>query len=166
MKQMELLGIRIELQGNVPVAILREMEGSRALPIYIGGPEARAIAEALEGHVPARPMTHDLLRDVLGETGFRVVRVDITELQRHTFFAEIELAGDESVHRISSRPSDAIALAVRCGSPIFADDDVLDEAGIPDFQDVADERDDENDIELVDEFKRFIEEVAPEDFAN
>jgi uncharacterized protein len=140
---MELVGVRVELPTNNPIVLLREVEGERrVLPIFIGGPEATAIAYALENLVPPRPQTHDLMKNVLEELGARVRRIEVTELVEHTFYAEIELETGGQVRRISSRPSDAIALAVRIGAQIFASEDV------------------------VAEFREFIESVNPEDFAS
>jgi bifunctional DNase/RNase len=159
---MELLGVRVELPSNSPIVLLRETGGERrVLPIYIGGPEATAIAFALEQVATPRPMTHDLLKNVLDELGARVQRILVTELRDHTFFAELELNLGGRVHRVSSRPSDAIALAVRSGTPIFADESVLEEAGQTPGAD-----DDDDPEELVEHFKQFIDEVNPEDFAS
>src|ERR687893_60670 len=136
---MELLGVRVELPANTPILLLRETGGAkRVLPIYIGGPEAAAIAYALEGVESPRPLTHDLLKAVLGELGARLVKVTVTDLVEHTFYAELDLQVGDRHHLVSSRPSDAIALAVRTGTPIFAADEVRD----------------------------FIERVNPDDFAS
>src|SRR5918997_2819877 len=127
---MELLGVRVELPANTPILLLRKTAGAkRVLPIYIGGPEAAAIAYALEGGESPRPLTHDLLKAVLGELGATLVKVTVTDLVEHTFYAELDLQVGDRHHLVSSRPSDAIALAVRTGTPIFAADKVLDEAG-------------------------------------
>ena len=153
---MELLGVRLELPQNAPVVLLREQAGERrVLPIYIGPEEAKAIALALEGVVTPRPMSHDLMRDLVVSLGAEVQRVVVTELRDSTFFAEIELSVAGDVQRVSSRPSDAIALAVRVDAGIFATPDVLDAAASP----VEDQN------QIVDEFREFIEQVNPEDFA-
>jgi bifunctional DNase/RNase len=158
---MELLGVRLELPANAPVVLLREQGGARrVLPIYIGPEEAKAIALALDGITTPRPMTHDLMRDLLSALGASVQRVVLTELRDSTFFAEIELALAGQVHRVSSRPSDAIALAVRLEASIFASNDVLDDAASP-AGDGAEEQD-----QIVDEFRQFIEQVNPEDFSS
>ncbi len=131
------------------------------LPIYIGTNEAAAIAYALENVPVPRPMTHDLLRDILEELGAEPRRIVVTELREHTFYAEIELVIGKATHRVSSRPSDAIALAARTGTPIYAEEQVLAVAG----QAAADVADGEPESEeLVDEFREFIEHVSPEDF--
>ncbi len=111
---MDLLGVRLELPANAPVVLLREQEGERrVLPIYIDSPEAKAIALGQEGRPMSRPMTHDLLRDMITALGATVVRVTITELREGTFYAEVDLGVAGRSHVVSSRPSDAIALAVR-----------------------------------------------------
>src|SRR5437016_8047797 len=116
---MHLVGVRVELPTNNPIVLLREAEGEhRVLPIFIGAPEATAIAFALQGVVTQRPMTHDLMRDLLGELQVKVDRIVITDLRDGTFFAEIELTAAGARHAVSSRPSDAIALAARLGTPI------------------------------------------------
>lgn len=158
---MELVGVRVELPNSSPIALLREREGDRrVLPIFIGAPEATAIAFALEEVVTPRPMTHDLFRSVLDDLGVSVERVTVTELRDGVFHAELELNGRDGVHTISSRPSDALALAARTGSPIYADDDLLAEAG---YVEVDDEPDD---TRVVEEFKEFIDSVNPEDFGS
>lgn len=164
MQPLELLGVRVEQPANMPVLLLRELSGDqRVLPIYIGNPEAASIALALDGDVPARPLTHDLLRNVLVELGAEVVQVVITELQEHTFFAELHLRLAGVAHVVSCRPSDAVALAVRAGTPLFAADEVLAVAGKASEPDVDDESDDTPD-EILEEFRAFIEDVRPEDF--
>ena len=159
---MELLGVRLELPANAPVVLLREHGGGRrVLPIYIGPEEAKAIALALDGVTTPRPMTHDLMRDLLVTLGASVQRVVLTELRDSTFFAEVELMLSGRVHRVSSRPSDAIALAVRVEAAIFASDEVLDDAGTPAVDGQPEEQD-----QIVDEFRQFIEHVNPEDFSS
>jgi bifunctional DNase/RNase len=161
---MELLGVRLELPANAPVVLLREQGGERrVLPIYIGPEEARAIALALEGVSTPRPMTHDLFRDVLGAVEVSIERITVTDLRESTFFAEIHLrtASGETV-TVSSRPSDAVALAVRVDAPIFAAEPVLAEAAMP----AAEEGEEEEQEEIVDQFRQFIDEVNPEDFAS
>ncbi len=162
MSEMELVGVRVEKPTNTPIALLRELDGNgRLLPIFIGGPEATAIAFAVEEVVTPRPMTHDLLQKVLEDLGASLERIEITELRDGTFFAELVLHAADGVHRVSSRPSDAIALALRTGSPIYAADEVLDEAGY-----VEAEPEEEEEEEVVEQFKEFIDSVNPEDFAS
>jgi hypothetical protein len=158
---MELLGVRLELPANAPVVLLREQAGDRVLPIYIGPEEAKAIALALERVPVPRPMTHDLFRDTVVALGASVTRVTVTELRDRTFFAELELEIEGRTVRISSRPSDAIALAVRVEAPIFASEEVLDEAAAAPEED----GDPEEQEEIVDQFREFIDQVNPDDFA-
>src|SRR5947209_2918873 len=157
---MQLVGVRVELPTNNPIVLLRETKGEhRVLPIFIGAVEATAIAFALQGVVTQRPMTHDLMRDLLGALEVNVSRIVITELREGTFYAEIEMARNGSHYRVSSRPSDAIALAARLSTPIFAQEAVLDEAAIV----VSDEDEEEDEVQR---FREFLEEVNPEDFAS
>ncbi len=164
MVPMELVGVRIELPSNTPIVLLRsqvaEETDERMLPIFIGGPEATAIALAHEGVSPPRPMTHDLFAESLDAMDVRVERVVITELRERTFFAELHMRSATEARVMSARPSDAIALAVRMGIPIFAEDELLDEVGYTDAP-AADEDDDE----VVEEFKDFIDNITPDDFA-
>ena len=159
MIRLSLVGVRVEVPTNQPIVLLREDEGQRYLPIFIGPPEATAIVYALHGMETPRPMTHDLFKTVLDDMSMRLQQVVITELHDGTFYAEIELAGNGNAYRISSRPSDAIALAVRYEDavPIFADEAVLEEAG------VLFENDEEE--EQVEQFREFLDQVQPEDFA-
>lgn len=163
MIQVSLVGVRLEVPTNQPIVLLREQDGPRYLPIFIGPPEATAIVYALQGMDTPRPMTHDLLKTVLDDLTARLDRVEITELHDGTFYAEIELVRNGSSSRISSRPSDAIALAVRYSDtvPIFVDEEVLDEAGV--LFDAED--DDEKDERQIEQFREFLDQVAPEDFA-
>ncbi|HMJ74761.1 MAG TPA: bifunctional nuclease family protein [Iamia sp.] len=167
MVEMDLVGVRVELPSNTPIALLRERTGARrVLPIFIGGPEATAIAFALEEVVTPRPMTHDLMRNLLDDLGVSIESVTVTELRDRTFYAEIELHAADGVHRVSSRPSDAIALAVRIGTPIYASEEVLDEAAFPAEDEAEDEAPEEEEAEVVEQFKEFIDNVSPEDFAS
>lgn len=162
MVEMEILGVRVEMPGNNPIVLLREKEGERrTVPIFIGGPEATAIDFALNGVETARPMTHDLMKTVLDELGTRLERVVITELRAQTFYAELHLVDPSGTRLISSRPSDAIALAVRTGSPIFAAEEVVEEAHMP----IEPEGSQDSD-EVVEQFREFIDNVSPEDFAS
>lgn len=156
---MELVGIELERPPNIPCLVLREAAGKgRVLPIFIGGPEATAIAFALEEIEVPRPMTHDLMKDLLDAVGARIERIVVTELREQTFFAEIilNIAGD--VRTVSARPSDAVALAVRYGAPLFAEEGVLEVAGRVAGEGVPEE--------VVEQFREFIDQVNPEDFAS
>lgn len=140
------------MPSNTPIVLLRESDGERYLPIWIGAVEATAIAFAQQGVVPPRPLTHDLLRDVLTATGNAVEEIRITEMQDNVFYATLVLASGVEV---SARPSDSIALALRTGSRIVCAEELLDEAGIL----VPDEQEDE-----VEKFREFLDHVTPEDF--
>jgi len=158
MLEMEVVGVQVELPANTPVLLLRELGGAgRVLPIYIGSAEAASIHQAMNGDKPERPLTHDLFVLVFEELGVALQRVEVTHLEDGTFFAELEMVSGGRVHRVTARPSDAVALAVRLGTTVFAAEEVLAEAGH------APETPEEPE-ELVDEFRRFIEEVSPEDF--
>ncbi len=155
---MDVVGVRVELPSNQPIVLLRESEGPRYLPIWIGGSEATAIATALEGVTPPRPLTHDLMRSVLDALGALAVRVVITEMRESVFYADLSLdISGREVH-VSSRPSDAIALAVRTGTPVFALPGVLDDAGV-----VFEEEEESEEAEVA-RFREFLEEATIEDF--
>jgi bifunctional DNase/RNase len=156
MIELSLVGVRVELPSNQPIVLLKESQGDRYLPIWIGAVEATAIAFALQGIQTPRPMTHDLLRDILSEADVEVERILISELVDQTFYAVIRMSTDGKAAEVSSRPSDAIALAVRTNAPIFANEDVLEQAGI-------ELRDDEE--TEVEKFREFLDQVTPEDFA-
>lgn len=153
---MEVVGVRVELPTNTPILLLRERDGTRYLPIWIGTPEATAIALALEGIETARPLTHDLMMTLLDALGADIERVDVTSLDEGTFFADLIIESEGEQLTISSRPSDAIALATRAGSPIFASRELLDEAGI--------EIHDDSEEEEIERFREFLDDVTPEDF--
>lgn len=160
MVELTLVGVRVELPTNTPIVLLKERDGERFLPIFIGAVEATAIAFALQGVVTQRPMTHDLMKSILDELGISVERIEITELRGGTFYASIRMHLNGSLHEVSSRPSDAIALAVRTGVPIFAAEEVLNDASI-----MIREEDDEDDPDAtLEEFRKFLEKVNPEDF--
>ena len=158
---MEVAGVPVELPANTPMVVLREQEGRhRLLPIMIGSPEASAIHNALEGIVPQRPLTHDLLVNVFAALGAELESVIVTEVRDHTFYAELHLRTDGGPKVVSSRPSDALALAVRTGTPIYADETLLDEAAL----DAPDELAEQEEEAILDEFRDFLEEINPEDF--
>jgi uncharacterized protein len=170
MREMTLYGVSFEPIGKQPIVLLKTLDEDRFLPIWIGHPEAAAILMKLQGASPPRPMTHDLLTEVVSELKAEVVRVTVTELRENTYFAKITIVQDGQEFEIDSRPSDAIALAVRCEAQIFVADDVVEESGI-EFQAGDDEQ-----VSLVtasnladldpEEFSRFIESVTPEEFAS
>jgi len=166
---MTLYGVSFEPIGKQPIVLLKTVDEDRFLPIWIGHPEAAAILMKLQGASPPRPMTHDLLSEVVTELKGEIVKVTVTELRENTYFARITIVQDGQELEIDSRPSDAIALAVRCEAQIYAADDVVDESGI-EFQ-----AGDDDQVSLVtastladldpEEFRRFIETVTPEEFA-
>ena len=157
MVEVTLVGVRVELPTNQPIVLLKERDGGRFLPIWIGAVEATAIAFALQGVVTQRPMTHDLLKNIVDELGVTVEGIDITELRECTFYAVIRMRAHGQAYEVSSRPSDAIALAVRAGAPIFAAEEVLEEASIS-------MREDESEETEVEKFREFLDQVTPEDF--
>ncbi|HLS04211.1 MAG TPA: bifunctional nuclease family protein [Actinomycetales bacterium] len=152
MRDVEVIGVRIELPSTQPVVLLREKEGDRVLPIMVGAFEAMAIAAAQEGVVPPRPMTHDLFANVLGALEHRLSVIEVTGMSDGVFFAELIL---DDATRVSARPSDAIALALRTGAEIRCAEDVLADAGIS-----APHEEDEE----IEEFRAFLDQVTPEDF--
>ena len=155
---MTIYGVSFDLVGKQPIVLLKTADGNRYLPIWIGHPEAAAILMKLQGTSAPRPLTHDLLVNMLGELGIEVVRVTVTELRDNTFYASITIKQNGSELEIDSRSSDAIAVAIRAEAPIYAADEVIEESAI------EMEGDDVNEEEIVDEFKRFLEGVTPEDF--
>jgi bifunctional DNase/RNase len=159
--QMTVTGVRVELPSNTPIVLLREQSGSRFLPIWIGAVEAMAITSAMEGVTPPRPQTHDLLASVIEGLGAEIRRVVVTEFRNNIYYAQLILDSDGSEVSVSSRPSDAIALSVRTGAPVYASRDVLDEASI-EFQD-EDEGGQEF-TETLEQFREMLQDVTIEDF--
>jgi hypothetical protein len=166
--EMTLASIRVSMPDNVPVVMLKEAAGEsaggRTLPILIGHEEATAIARAIQGIEPPRPLTHDLLRDLLHGLEVDVEAIVITELVDAIFYAEIRMIRDGRRYVVSSRPSDAIALAVRLGTPIHAEEALLDAEAYVIQED--DEEPEEEQEEVIEQFQRFIEDIRPEDFAS
>lgn len=154
--ELEVVGVRVEMPSNNPIVLLREPVSGRYLPIWVGAVEATAIAYAQQGVVPPRPLTHDLMRDILGALGVTVSEVRITALEDGVFYAVIAFSNGTEV---SARPSDAIALALRVEAPIRGATEVMDAAGIeiPDEEPAADE-------DQVEKFREFLDQVSPEDF--
>lgn len=155
MVELTLIGVRVELPANQPIVLLKERKGDRYLPIWIGAFEATAIAFALQGIETARPMTHDLMKNILDELGITMKEVVISDLREGTFYADINLVYQGKPFKIDARPSDAIALAVRTGVSIYSDEHVLNEAS------VFIQTDEEEEIER---FRDFLKDVKPEDF--
>ena len=163
---MELIGVRVELPDNTPVLLLREQGGrQRVLPIMIGTPEASSIHFAIEGVSSPRPMTHDLFVDVLQALDTTLDRVVVTEIRDHTYFATLYLKTPAGMRMVSSRPSDAMALAARTGSPIFATAELLDDVG-QDPEAAAALLVEGEAESILDEFRDFIENISPEDFSS
>jgi bifunctional DNase/RNase len=148
----EVMGVRVEMPSNQPIVLLKELDGVRYLPIWLGASEATAIAFAQQDVKPPRPLTHDLFKDVLDLLKVNLQTVYLTELKDGVFYAQLNFAEGSS---ISARPSDAIALALRTGSPILASEQLFEEAGI----EIPDQSEDE-----IERFKEFLDEINPEDF--
>src|ERR671939_642249 len=159
MIEMVIYGVSFDLVGKQPIVLLKTADGNKFLPIWIGHPEAAAILMKLQGASTPRPMTHDLVTDMLEQLDAQVTRICVTELRENTFYAQITVQLDGSEIEVDSRPSDAIALAVRADAPIFAADRVIEESAI-EF-----EGEEVNQEEIVSEFKQFLENVSPDEFA-
>lgn len=154
MREVDVVGVRVEMPSNQPIVLLREASGERYLPIWIGAVEATAIAFAQQGVVPPRPLTHDLIKDILEQTGNALSEVRITHMADGVFYAALVFSSGVEV---SARPSDSIALALRTGTRIVCAEEVLDEAGLS----VPEEQEDE-----VEKFREFLDHVTPEDFGS
>ena len=148
----EVVGVRVEMPSNQPIVLLKEIDGIRYLPIWVWAAEATAIAFSQQGVLPPRPLTHDLFKSVIEELGSKIMKVELTDLVNGVFYADLILQGEK---RISARPSDAIALAVRSGCEISASEKLFEAAGI----EITDQADDE-----VEAFREFLEDINPEDF--
>src|SRR4051812_12112305 len=162
MQEMLIYGVSFDLVGKQPIVLLKTAEGNKFLPIWIGHPEAAAILMKLQSQASPRPMTHDLLSDMLEQLGAQVLRITVTELRENTFFAQITVQQDGTELEIDSRPSDAIALAIRAEAPIFAADRVIEESAI-EFE--GEEVNEEQLEAEVAKFKHFLDEVTPDQFA-
>jgi bifunctional DNase/RNase len=148
----EVMGVRVEMPSNQPIVLLKELDGVRYLPIWLGSAEATAIAFSQQEVISPRPLTHDLFKDVLGALNAKLQTVYLTEIKDGVFYAQLNFAEGQSV---SARPSDAIALALRTGSPILASEELLEEVGI----EIPDQSEDE-----IERFKEFLDDINPEDF--
>jgi len=162
MQEMHIYGVSFDLVGKQPIVLLKTAEGNKFLPIWIGHPEAAAILMKLQSASTPRPMTHDLVTDMLDQLGAQVTRITVTELRENTFYAQITVQQDGSEVEIDSRPSDAIALAIRADAPIFAADEVIEESAI-EFE--GDEINQEDLEKEVSKFKQFLDHVSPDEFA-
>lgn len=149
----------VDRSTNTPVVVLREVGGERTLPIWIGTSEASAIAMELQGVKPLRPMTHDLLKHLVTGLGGELQRVNITALQDDTYFAELQIVREGQVFQVDARPSDSIALALRCSAPIFTSDDLLDRAASASRSRAPDAPGDDPDA-----LRRYLEKLDPQDF--
>ena len=148
----EVIGVRVEMPSNQPIVLVREIGGIRYLPIWVGAVEASAIAFAQQGVLPPRPMTHDLLKTVIETLGGALSSVHLTEVRDGIFYSELHFVGGSS---ISARPSDALAVALRSGAPIFASTRLIESAGI----EIPDAAEDE-----VEKFREFLDGINPDDF--
>ena len=152
LRLVEVVGVRVEMPSNQPIVLLKEVDGIRYLPIWVGAAEATAIAFAQQGLTPPRPLTHDLIKNILDTLGTTVESVQVTHLTEGVFFSKILL--EEGIE-VSARPSDAIALALRTGSPIYGTEEIFNSAGI----EIPDQADDQ-----VEAFREFLDQINPEDF--
>ena len=172
MQEMVIYGVSFDMVGKQPIVLLKTADGNRFLPIWIGHPEAAAILVKLQNGAPARPMTHDLLNNVVGQLDAEVVSIAVTEMRENTYYARITLQQNGTEIEVDSRPSDAIALAVRSGAKIYVADEVIEESGVEFEGDVTDDE-----IAAVagvsplaeldpDEFRAFLDTVSPDEFAS
>jgi bifunctional DNase/RNase len=173
MVNMEIVGVRIEMPSNQPIVLLKEVDGSRFLPIWVGAVEATAIAFAQQGMVAQRPLTHDLIANILEAADLTMTAVQVVQLKDGIFYAELQVRTDSgTVLKISARPSDAIAIALRTKSNILADSDLLDEVGIDIPERLLGDGEGSlgaggeggSDVEL-ERFREFLDQINPEDFA-
>jgi len=171
---MEVVGVRIEMPSNQPIVLLKEIEGSRFLPIWVGAVEATAIAFAQQGLAAQRPLTHDLISNILEVADLTMTAVHITELRDGIFYAEIQIRDNQStLLKVSARPSDAIAIALRTKSNILADSDLLDLVGIdiperlvePEGLGIGATTSGEGSDLDLERFREFLDQINPEDFA-
>ena len=164
MVRVQLRSVRVDLQSNTPVLLLEEQAGiGRTLPIFIGTPEATSIAYAVQGVEVPRPLTHDLLVEVIEELGAVLEHIEISDLDGSTYYAELVLTRDGEAHSVSARPSDAVALAIRTGSPLFVADHLMELDTVFIASDLEEE-DEESPEEVVEEFREFLDSISPEDF--
>ncbi len=160
MQEMNIYGVSFDMVGKQPIVLLKTQSGNKFLPIWIGSNEATAILMKLQGVETPRPMTHDLLADLVQQVNAEIVRVSVTELRENTFIAVITLRLASGEVEIDARPSDALALAVRVDAPIFVDDTVIEGSAL-EFEEDVDDTDD-----VVERFKEFLDDVTPDDFAS
>lgn len=167
MIEVVLRAVRVDVASSTPLLLLEEVGGDRVLAVFIGAPEATAIAYALQEVKAPRPMSHDLMSEIISTLGGKLFAVEITELRDNTFYAQLRLVTSRGEAVISARPSDGVALALRTGAPLLVSDELMDEQG-QHFEVDEDDSDDEDDEvspeELVAELRDFLESVNPEDF--
>jgi bifunctional DNase/RNase len=166
MVEVHLKAVRVDLGSNTPVLLLEELLGERTLAIFVGAPEATAIAYAVQGVEVPRPMTHDLICSVLTALGARLKAVVITELVEATYFAELHLEREGEEIVLSCRPSDAVAVALRAGTPIFVDDALMAAEGLVLASDDGEDDDEADPEDLVDQFREFLDGIDPDDFVS
>jgi len=164
---MQVVGVRIEMPSNQPIVLLKEIDGVRFLPIWVGAVEATAIAFAQQGVTPPRPLTHDLMQDIVESLDATVTAIQVTAIEEGVFMASLLIRNqDGSAVSVSARPSDAIALALRTHSNILADSDLLDNVGIEIPDDVAqDALNASGESSEMERFREFLDQINPEDFA-
>jgi bifunctional DNase/RNase len=167
MVAMQVVGVRIEMPSNQPIVLLKEIDGVRFLPIWVGAVEATAIAFAQQGVVPPRPLTHDLMQDIVESLDATLTAVQVTAMEEGVFMASLLMRDPNgNAVSVSARPSDAIALALRTHSNILADSDLLDSVGIEIPEDVAqDAMNASGDTSEMERFREFLDQINPEDFA-
>ncbi len=159
---MEVVGVRVEMPSNQPIVLLKEIDGSRFLPIWVGAVEATAIAFAQQGVEPPRPLTHDLTNTIIEQLDAVMTAVHVTHISDGVFYASIALRDSSGqTHMVSARPSDAIALALRASANILSSSELLDEIGIEIPTDGAEGQENQE----VERFREFLEQITPEDFA-
>lgn len=162
MISMEVIGVRVEMPSNQPIVLLKEIDGTRFLPIWVGAVEATAIAFAQQGVKPPRPLTHDLTQNIVEELDATLTAVHVTHIHEGVFYANLIVRdSSENTHTISARPSDAIALALRASANILASSQLLDEIGI----EIPAEAAPGDDNQEVERFREFLDQINPEDFA-
>ena len=169
-QKMQIYGVSFDMVGKQPIVLLKTVDSNKFLPIWIGHPEAAAILMKLQGAATPRPMTHDLFTEMLGQLEAEVVSVAVTELRENTFYARITIQQNGSELEIDSRPSDAIALAVRSGAKIYAADEVIEESGIEFEGESGGETEEVVGVPPLSEldpaeFRQFLDSVSPDEFA-
>ena len=167
MVAMQVVGVRIEMPSNQPIVLLKEIDGVRFLPIWVGAVEATAIAFAQQGVIPPRPLTHDLMQDIVESLDATLTAVQVTAIEEGVFMASLLMRDSEGQSiSVSARPSDAIALALRTHSNILADSDLLDNVGIEIPENVAaDALNSTGESSEMERFREFLDQINPEDFA-